>query len=394
MKLRYLFIILLLGFFSCGDKERTKHRHATNDPTSIVSNDTIIIPNIIHPNPNELKNLVLIEDHLPKGFSRKGDVDYTEIIQKVLNENRNVKFPDFPLLVNDIGLRVKSNSSLVFQTNSLIKLKSSDKIGYEIVKIENARNVIIYGLRVEGDRYRRLNPGNEKGEWGMGLVIKSSENVKIYNPIITKCWGDGIYIGRGDIEKPNKNVLIFQAVIDDNRRNGISIICGRDIEIIEPLVSNTRGTAPESGIDVEPNGPDDVIDNIVIKNAFTYNNKYIGIVLSLGKLVSNKKKEANITIINHIDKYSEHGFVLASFRAEKKETDERLGGKIIVKSSKWMFNDKPYLIGLTKELCPLVEIIDPKVYSDENNPSLLNQEINSKMNVNNEEVVFRSNEGQ
>ena len=113
-------------------------------------------------------------------------------------------------------------------------MKSSDKIGYEIVKIENARNVIIYGLRVEGDRYWRLNPGNEKGEWGMGLVIKSSENVKIYNPIITKCWGDGIYIGRGDIEKPNKNVLIFQAIIDDNRRNGISIICGRDIEIIEP----------------------------------------------------------------------------------------------------------------------------------------------------------------
>tara|TARA_R110002049_G_scaffold307988_1_gene510495 strand:+ start:521 stop:1675 length:1155 start_codon:yes stop_codon:yes gene_type:complete len=383
----------MLSFFSCGDKERTKHRHATNDPASIVSNDTIIIPNIIHPNPNELKNLILIEDHLPKGFSRKGDVDYTETIQKVLNEYRNVKFPDFPLLVNYLGLKVKSNSKLVFQKNSLIKLNSTDKIAYEIIKIENVQNVSIFGLKVEGDRYRRIDPDNKHGEWGMGLMIKSSENIKVYNPTITKCWGDGIYIGRGDVEKPNNDVLIYQAIIDDNRRNGISIICGRDIEIIEPLVSNTKGTSPESGIDIEPNGPDDVIDNILIKDAYTYNNEYIGIVVSLSQMVSDKAKEATITILNHTDKYSENGFMIASFRSERKASDVRIAGKILVKNSKWMFNERPYVIGVTRILSPLIEIVDAKIYSDENNPGVINEKMLSNMNQNNEEVVFRSNKG-
>ena len=387
-------LILIFGiivlFLSCGDKQRT--RATSTDIINLGEYKSSEQPEFKHiqPNQEDVENLSKVENFLPNGYSRNGDIDYTEVVQKVLDEHRNVEFPDFPILVTDKGLNIKSNSKLIFQENSLIKLKSSDKIWYAILNIENVENVSIYSPRIEGDRYRRLNPESEEGNWGMGLVIKSSKDINIYNPTITKCWGDGIYLGRGNVSVPNEDVLIYQALLDDNRRNGMSIICGRNLSIIEPVVSNTRGKPPESGIDVEPNGPEDIIENLTIKNPYTFNNGNIGIVLSLSQLVSSKRQQVDITILNHIDEFSEHGFMIASFRSEKKPTDVRLDGSIVVKNPKWKFNKYPYTIGITRNLCPPIEIIGAEVFSDENNPDLINEKAQLNMKSDHNVVIFRS----
>ena len=75
--------------------------------------------------------------YLPPNFSRRGDVDYTVYIQKGLDENRKVIFPDFPILINDAGLTIKSNSQIYFSKNSLVKLKASNKERYEIFRLHD-----------------------------------------------------------------------------------------------------------------------------------------------------------------------------------------------------------------------------------------------------------------
>src|SRR5699024_9046472 len=102
----------------------------------------------------------------------------------------------------------------------------------------------------------------------------------------------------------NENVKIINGVLDNNRRNGISIISGRNIEINNVFISNTNGQNPQSGIDIEPNSNDDILENIKLLNIETFNNTMNGIVVSIGNLSGQKKKELSIKIDNHKDTYS------------------------------------------------------------------------------------------
>ncbi len=51
---------------------------------------------------------------------------------------------------------------------------------------------------------------------------------------------------------------------DANRRQGISLVSGRRIRIIDAKLTNTSGTAPSSGIDIEPNATTDVLEDIKV----------------------------------------------------------------------------------------------------------------------------------
>ena len=45
------------------------------------------------------EDIIKIEDYLPKNYVKNASVDYTAIIQTVLNKNRRILFPNFPLLI-------------------------------------------------------------------------------------------------------------------------------------------------------------------------------------------------------------------------------------------------------------------------------------------------------
>src|SRR5690606_11994065 len=55
-----------------------------------------------------------ITQSLPAGYVKNGSVDYTQYIQKALDDHNKVMFPDFPILINDAGLSVRSNTKLFF----------------------------------------------------------------------------------------------------------------------------------------------------------------------------------------------------------------------------------------------------------------------------------------
>ena len=298
---------------------------------------------------------------LPLGFLKDGTVDYTANIQKGMDENTNVYMPDFPLLINEKGIIVNSNSRIIFKPHSALLMKPNSLPYYVILKVFNASNVIIESPVIIGERNQHI--GNS-GEWGMGLQITASKNIKIISPKISNCWGDGLYIG-GDESNTCENVRIINAKIDNCRRNGISITDGNNIRITKPIISNMNGALPMSGIDIEPNNDKATIDNILISNPITLSNESCGIIISLQQLPSETSKTVRIKIENHIDKKSKIAFYLSSFRGNY-ENKVALKGLIEVNNPKWYNNMEPLLIE-NYIPGPMTEFKNVNIFKDELN---------------------------
>jgi hypothetical protein len=231
-------------------------------------------------------------------------VDYTSFIQGALNKYSTVTFPDFPVLINISGLTIKSNSKLYFPLNSKLLLQSTNNGHYEILKIHNVDNVVLYFPVIVGDRKKHSGTG---GEWGMGISIDDSDNVLIQKPYVSDCWGDGIYLGQISSSKVNKNIRIVKPFLDNNRRNGISIIAVSGLKIDSPVISNTNGTSPMAGIDFEPNSNDNIIDSIVVDKPTTFNNSTHGILFALSMQSGKLQRKINIEINNLTDDQSAYG---------------------------------------------------------------------------------------
>lgn len=282
-----------------------------------------------------IKNEYDITGSLPDNYVKDGSVDYTKYVQSALNEHSNLVFPNFPILINATGLKVRSNSTIKFQDESIIILKPTEKAGYNIFEIRNANNVTLVNPVIVGDRKSHLA---KDGQWGFGIGIYSSNEVRIIRPKISDCWGDGIYIGKSsDTKKIGKNVTIENAYIKNNRRNGISIICVDGLVLKDSYIGFTGGQSPEFGIDIEPNGYIDELKRIEITNLKTESNKAGGILIHLPRLYGGGIKNIDIRIDNHVDLKSPIGLRIQSYKM-KAEDKGGIRGKIEVNNPRWEGN--------------------------------------------------------
>ncbi|MBV8328646.1 hypothetical protein [Chryseobacterium sp.] len=238
-----------------------------------------------------------IESVLPKGYVKNGSVDYTKEIQEALRIHRNVIFPNFPVLINEKGLTVFADSNLFFDSNSKIVLNPNSLAQYEILRIHDVKNVKVFFPNIKGDKYRHIG---KNGEWGMGISLRGTDNVLIYSPVISECWGDGIYLGISPVTNSgiNNNIRIIKAKIDDNRRNGMSIISAQNMTVNKFVVSNTNGAPPNAGIDIEPDANTDIIKNLSFNNIVSFNNDAHGFLFVLGHLYGKESDLGKIELNN------------------------------------------------------------------------------------------------
>lgn len=298
-----------------------------------------------------------LTNSLPKNFVTDGTVDYTLEIQKAINENRNIVFPNFPILINQSGLTLRSNTNLIFKTKSQLLMKANYLEHYEIIRIHNVKNITIFKPNIKGDRNSHTGAN---GEWGMGIAIRGSSNIKIINPIVSNCWGDGIYIGQKD-KNSSLDITIYNGFLDNNRRNGITITSGKRINLYHPVIANTNGIDPMYGIDVEPNTNDDDIENVVIQNAITYNNAGGGISIGLNKLLGKKQKKVIIDINNFTDEFSKIALNIGGITDVEHKKGLAIKGKINIKNPKWISNYTPFKSHSSHGRAPLLEIINPTI---------------------------------
>jgi len=327
-KLYYLAIISL--FFSCNSAGQNKsykdlpHTYAKMVTVTNKERDSI---------KKTLSDLYYLEKMLPKNYVKNGTVDYTKEVQEVLKKYKNVVFPSFPILINKNGLSVGSNSTLFFEKGSKLILIPNELAQYEILRIHDVKNVKIFFANIKGERY--THTAND-GEWGMGISIRGTDNILIYAPTVTECWGDGIFLGMSPVTHSmiNNNVIITKALLDNNRRNGMSIISAQNVKANKFVVSNTDGTPPTAGIDIEPDVNTNIIKNLYFNDIISFNNKTHGFLFVLGNLYGKNNDIGTISVNNFKAIYGELGI---SFRvgSEKGMDLIKPTGNIEVKNAKF-----------------------------------------------------------
>ncbi|BFM93079.1 TPA: right-handed parallel beta-helix repeat-containing protein [Acinetobacter baumannii] len=236
------------------------------------------------------------------------NTDITSYVNQLLKHQKVVSIPAGTY-------KIDANKSITPKDGTEIRLTPQTKLAiiptkhgsYRVFQVKNVKNVKISGGSLTGDKYTHLG---KTGEWGMGIEIRDSQNISISNMNIDKMWGDAIYIGTNG-KNSTYNISLKNIRMNDNRRQGISIISVNKLLASNITATNTSGAMPASGIDIEPNNGSMILKNIVLKNIKTSGNQGSGIQIGLSRY-DNSTKPLSITIENHQDANSGHGLLLGA----------------------------------------------------------------------------------
>lgn len=229
--------------------------------------------------------------------------DSTEALQNAIDSGAKrvvVDRQDSPWILRTIRLRGDLELVLEEGVELLAKKGEFRALGDVLFVARDVENLTIRG---EGKgatlRMRKTDYWQEpyqKSEWRHGLSFLSCENVLVENLQIAETGGDGIYLGVSSSDSgPCKNVTIRNVDCKGNNRQGISVISVDGLTIEDCVLRETSGTAPEAGIDFEPNRSVEQITNVVMRRVAALNNAGDGIVFYLPNL-SESSHELSFTI--------------------------------------------------------------------------------------------------
>jgi len=334
-----------------------------NNNVAAISKDSLYIDSLVNPMDSIIAHGYNMVQALPKSYVKDGSVDYTAFLQDAINKHDLLIFPNFPVLLDDKGLSIGSGKRVYFPRGSELLLSPSDKKAYNVIRIQLANNVILINPVIYGDRY--THSGSE-GEWGMGIGIYSSRNIRIYNPQVYNCWGDGIYVGDYTPGNTSRNIFIGNANCSHNRRNGISIISVDTLQLMNPVIGYNGATAPMAGIDIEPDNASNEIKNILIQNAKSFFNGGDGICISLSELLDNRKTHSiQINIRNPTDSNSVTGMYISCLKSKKTSLfrlQSNLSGSIIIDNPTWIENSARPFNGYGFRTDDIgVQIVNPEI---------------------------------
>lgn len=185
----------------------------------------------------------------PEEYGAVGDGvhDDTEALQDAVDAGASVVFKP--------GKTYTLSNTLVIPDNTVLNLNGStlQTLGtapLDMVLIQDAENVIVRNGVI---RNVIGGAGTENGHFE--VVISSSQHVLIEDISFENNNSDGVYCGYrfyydGSDRFVTKNVTICNCRFNTGR-NGISLVSGDDINIINNIFNMTKSFAPYAGIDVE-----------------------------------------------------------------------------------------------------------------------------------------------
>lgn len=254
-----------------------------------------------------------IEKVFPQWFGALKDIDSTEHIQYaldfasgkgkvVLNENYIVNVES----ATSDALNIPSNTHLILEQNVVLTLAATTKSSYSVIAVYDSKeNIIIEGGKIDAGRSTHVGA---TGESGHGILVGDlCDNIVIKNIEVYDAWGDGIVLAAFTLtDDASTNILIDNVYCHNNRRQGLSIISAKNVIVRNSRFEDTNGTAPQSGIDIEPN-VNNVVDNVLIDGCIMANNTGMGLVMASGATATtNNIKVTNCKITGN----TSHGVLI------------------------------------------------------------------------------------
>ncbi|MCF2516443.1 right-handed parallel beta-helix repeat-containing protein [Dyadobacter sp. CY351] len=264
-------------------------------------------------------------------FGVKGDgtTDNTATIQAILNRTDipNIFFPKPAVSYRLKEMFMRSNKNIVFADGTIVEGLGTLGLEERMVLMNGIQNVTIKGNNVVfKDQKANYTSGQQRHIFTMLGVT----NVTIEGIAANNSGGDGYYIGSSVWQKFSQNVKLINISADNNRRQGLSIVSGKNIEIISPVLTNTNGVAPSAGIDIEPDNADEFLEGIRITNPITKNNVGGGIVILIDDF-KGTNRVVDITVTNHHDDGSFYGTYIS-------KATGAIAGSIVFQNPLWKNN--------------------------------------------------------
>lgn len=205
-------------------------------------------------------------------------VDATPALQSSLDSGARI------ILIPAMGrpwitrpLSIRSHTTLVLEEGVEILSKEGEfqKDDSSMFTLKDVEDVTIYGygarLAMRKADYRQQPYA--KSEWRHAIELYGCTRISVLGLTAESSGGDGVYLGRGDRQSFNSEVLLRDLLLRDHYRQGISVISAQDLRIERVEMSFTEGTPPSAGIDFEPNYADERILRCVLSNCVIHSNR-------------------------------------------------------------------------------------------------------------------------
>ncbi|MBM4074172.1 MAG: hypothetical protein FJ267_00835, partial [Planctomycetes bacterium] len=238
--------------------------------------------------------------------------DSTDALQSAIDSGaKKVYVPNMgkDWIVRPITLA--SNQELVFEEGVTVAAKRGEfrAAGDSVFRANKASNLIIRGygatIRMQKEDYmigrvlkeqfnwNRWFGQYERGEWRCAFHLSGCQNLSISGLTLSDTGGDGILLS-GNKESVCKNVTFRDLICDNNYRQGLSIISVDGLTVENCLFKNTWGTPPSSGVDIEPDSPDQMVKGVVFRKCRFVDNYGDGIEVFLSNL---RRESGDVSIL-------------------------------------------------------------------------------------------------
>ena len=174
-----------------------------------------------------------------------------------------------------------SNKTIIFKPGvRLVAKPGAFSADVQLLKFVRGLNIKLSGY---GATFIMQKAEYTTGEFRHTLQLENCKGIIIEGLIFKDSGGDGIYLGGENSISPTpycENVLVKDCVMDNNRRQGMSVISAQNLLVTNCLFKNTKGTLPEAGVDLEPYETYQRIVNCNFKKCQFVNNNGHGIDLA------------------------------------------------------------------------------------------------------------------
>lgn len=231
-----------------------------------------------------------VQAQVPPGFVDASTfgyntVDATSALQAAINTGSNVYVPKMSSNWNVRPINLThSNQEIRFESGVVVSARAGaftdvddalfTSVGTSNVKLSG------YGATFRMRKSDYQSPAYAQGEWRHGLNLLDVSDFEIEGMRIEDTGGDGIYVGTNSQTGYSQNVTIKDVVLNNNHRQGISVISVQNMLVDNAVIRNTSGTAPEAGIDFEVNYETQRIVNVAVRNSIIDGNNSHGILFA------------------------------------------------------------------------------------------------------------------
>ena len=183
------------------------------------------------------------------------------------------------------------NKTIIFDPGVTLIAKHGAYPNYGdcLINLVRAKNLKIIGygatLQMQKTEYAAL----DDGEWRHCLAINNGNHIEAYGLNIKDSGGDGLYVS-GDpwygTQLYSGKILLKDIWCDNHYRQGISVISAQHLLVQNCWFTNTKGTLPMSGMDLEPDSKTHRMVDVVFEKCRFTGNSGNGIQLSFQNLDS------------------------------------------------------------------------------------------------------------